>query len=500
MQGQLLFHWQIPAQNLRIAAIPAEARYFRVLIRGSGLSQPLVKELELSSAPEQSYRLSLPVGPKEVTVLAYNQQKALSRSRTQVEILPSQLTRAEMELTNILREFRLNLEASWPVPLELELEVSGEGIRSNEPWLLSLQLPLGQSQLSVPDFPAESATLRLRSRPQGFSEWGEWVTQALTEQEAPTLLFRSAPLLESWQPFLERWLNAQPEASQLHILRLMGTPLLQQLLNSPVLSADLKARIQAELDRRKNSGQNTGPAQGNGSGPSPVSPASPQASGAAPSAQPSAVQATPSPLVSASPSVLTVPASPAGFRLEEAGDTYLRLAWEAVSGASAYSLSLNGQVLTDSHTFTSFTLNGLSPQTAYHFLLRARNPAGESGSVPLDVQTLATGSRTTGGGSATEPSPTATPWPAPVFESLSPTQVTIGSRLVIRGQNFFAPVRVIFDGGYEAAVVSLTDREIQVEVPSLARQGQIRVTTVGGEFTASVGILLGAIQLDGGYH
>ncbi len=491
--GQLAFRWQHPSASFKLAAIPEQTRLFQISIRGAGLSQPLETEINALLPSARSYRLSLPVGPKEVTVIAYDQHKALSRARVWVEIRPAMLTQAEMELVGILNPLQLDLQAVWPLPLELELELSGKALRDAQPWRFSLLLPAGQTTLNLPDIPAEEAFLRLRTRPQGQTQWGQWLEQKLTGSLPLKAPFFAETLLESWQIFVPEWLSGQPEAVQLRILALMGSPQLTRLLGSAQLNPVLRARIQAELDRKRSAGNTAGlpspvvgpPVVASGS-PAPQISASPQ------------VTLSPSPVVSGLP--VTVPTSPLAFYLVEAGDSYLRLAWEPVNGASAYSLRLDGQLLSDSLNYTTYSLNGLSPQTSYHFLLRAHNQAGESGAVTLVAQTLATGARTTGGGSDPAPAPTATPLPAPVLESVSPLQAQIGSRLILRGQHFYPPVQVQFDGLYPAAVVSLTEHEIQVEIPALARQGQIQVQTASGTFSTAILIQMGAVQLDGGYH
>lgn len=491
--GQLAFRWSLPSAGLKLAAIPEQTRFFQISIRGAGLSQPLQAELNALLPSARSYRLSLPVGPKEVTVVAYDQHKALSRARMWVEIRPALLTQAEMDLVGILNPLQLDFQAAWPLPLDLELELSGKALRDAQPWRFSLLLPAGQMALNLPDIPAEEAFLRLRTRPQGQAQWGEWLEQKLTGSLPLTAAFLAEALLESWQVFVPEWLSSQPEGLQVRILTLMGSPQLTRLLSTAQLSPALRARIQAELDRKRSAG--------NGSGlPSPVPVVAP--SGVASGSPEPQISASPQGVPSPSPEVSGLPAiapsSPLAFYLVEAGDSYLRLAWEPVRGASAYSLSLNGQLLNASLNYTSYSLNGLSPQTPYHFLLRARNQAGESGAVTLVAQTLATGARTTGGGS--DPVPTATPLPAPVLESVSPLQANIGSRLLLRGQHFYPPVQVQFDGLYPAAVVSLTEHEIQVEIPALARLGQIQVQTASGSFATAIVIQMGAVQLDGGYH
>ncbi|MGE3724480.1 MAG: IPT/TIG domain-containing protein [Candidatus Sericytochromatia bacterium] len=492
-EGQLAFSWSLPAASFGLVAIPEQTRFFQVSIRGEGLSQPLETELNALLPSARNYRLSLPVGPKEVTVLAYDAHKALSRARVWVQIRPAMLTQAEMDLAGILNPLQLDFQVAWPVPLELALELSGKGLRSTEPWRFSLLLPTGQTALSLPDIPAEEALLRLRVRPQGQTRWGEWFEQKLTESLPLKGQFGAEALLESWQAFLPEWLSLQPEGVQVRLLALMGNSQLVGLLHFSQFSPAVLTRIQAELDRRRLAGSVSVQ-------PSPVVGPSVVASGS-PAPQ---VSASPQVVVSASPQAsalpLKAPGSPLAFYLAEAGDSYLRLAWDPVSGAAAYSLSLNGQLLSDSLTYTTYSLNGLSPQTGYHFLLRARNQAGESGAVTLVAQTLATGARTTGGGSDPAPSPMATPLPAPVLESVSPLQAQIGSRLILRGQHFYPPVQVTFDGAYAAAVVSLTEHEIQVEIPALARLGQIQVQTASGSFATAIVIQTGAVQLDGGYH
>ncbi|MBC8053170.1 MAG: IPT/TIG domain-containing protein [Sphingobacteriaceae bacterium] len=69
----------------------------------------------------------------------------------------------------------------------------------------------------------------------------------------------------------------------------------------------------------------------------------------------------------------------------------------------------------------------------------------------------------------------------PLISSMVSEYVPNGGVATIRGNFFYAPLKVTFTGGAEAEIVSLKDAEVQVIVPAGAQPGQITITTNFGE-------------------
>ncbi|WP_323137809.1 glycoside hydrolase family 18 protein [Streptomyces sp. NBC_01433] len=73
----------------------------------------------------------------------------------------------------------------------------------------------------------------------------------------------------------------------------------------------------------------------------------------------------------------SIPASPAGLAAGTATSSSVALSWNAVSGATGYTVYKDGARATTS-TGASATVSGLAPDTAYQFSVSATNAAGES--------------------------------------------------------------------------------------------------------------------------
>ncbi|MFE7238305.1 chitinase [Streptomyces sp. NPDC057582] len=89
----------------------------------------------------------------------------------------------------------------------------------------------------------------------------------------------------------------------------------------------------------------------------------------------------------------TIPAAPAGLTVGTTSSSSIALSWNAVSGATGYSVYKDGTKVTTS-TGTSATVTGLAADTAYQFAVTATNAAGES----VKSSTVSGRTATSGGG------------------------------------------------------------------------------------------------------
>ena len=73
----------------------------------------------------------------------------------------------------------------------------------------------------------------------------------------------------------------------------------------------------------------------------------------------------------------------------------------------------------------------------------------------------------------------------PVVNSMLCEFVNAGDKAVIRGDYFYAPIKVIFTGGVEGQIVSVKDQEVEVTVPAGAQPGPIIVKSNFGETSSN---------------
>ncbi|MFF2405424.1 chitinase [Streptomyces sp. NPDC058092] len=91
-----------------------------------------------------------------------------------------------------------------------------------------------------------------------------------------------------------------------------------------------------------------------------------------------------------------IPAAPAGLAVGATTSSSVALSWNAVPGATGYTVYKDGTKATTS-TGTSATITGLAADTAYQFAVSATNAAGES------VKSATVGGRTAKGGGNPDP-------------------------------------------------------------------------------------------------
>ena len=77
-------------------------------------------------------------------------------------------------------------------------------------------------------------------------------------------------------------------------------------------------------------------------------------------------------------SVLTEPAAPANLLGTNITSSSVDLTWDAVTGASEYTVYRNGLVIASNVVTTSYAVSGLSANTLYEFIVTASNVTGES--------------------------------------------------------------------------------------------------------------------------
>ncbi|MFJ8592766.1 chitinase [Streptomyces sp. NPDC093598] len=92
----------------------------------------------------------------------------------------------------------------------------------------------------------------------------------------------------------------------------------------------------------------------------------------------------------------TVPAAPSGLNVSGTTSSSVSLAWNAVSGATGYTVYRDGTKVT-AVSGTSATVTGLAASTSYSFQVTATNAAGES---PRSAAVTGTTNNTTGPGPA----------------------------------------------------------------------------------------------------
>lgn len=153
--GQLRF--QIAIANsapFAIQAIPAQTESLRIMISGKGLNNPITQTIMLEKGITTYTReFSLPVGKKEVQVIAYQGEKALAKGSGSPTINANQNTPLSINLTPVaaidptgegtppLKGARLTLQGIIPIAIPLDIKISGEGL--NAPLTTKATLPPG---------------------------------------------------------------------------------------------------------------------------------------------------------------------------------------------------------------------------------------------------------------------------------------------------------------------------------------------------------------------
>lgn len=165
--GSIRFQLAFPAglnqaqTDFALKAIPAATRSFEIQISGAGLSTPKTVKLTANAGESQKTHTigELPVGPKQVRVTAFDENKALASASQEVTIAASQTTRAEFDLRSALFALEVRLPQAVPMAIPVQAKVSGENI-------------LGAGLNLTGNFAAGSNSLTLADLPEGKKQLG----------------------------------------------------------------------------------------------------------------------------------------------------------------------------------------------------------------------------------------------------------------------------------------------------------------------------------------
>ena len=128
----------------------------------------------------------------------------------------------------------------------------------------------------------------------------------------------------------------------------------------------------------------------------------PLATDARPAPVTMAPSANPAPATSAA-TCSVVSAADLGLSVQSLGDTWATIRWSHPADASglSYRVSLNGEMLQEAYALNALTLQALTPERHYTFSLQIQQDGCNLEPQELAFDTLASGARTSGGGSST---------------------------------------------------------------------------------------------------
>ncbi|MBT9547574.1 MAG: hypothetical protein IV090_19420 [Candidatus Sericytochromatia bacterium] len=154
--GKISFRLAFPNAQTGFAlkAIPAGSRSYEIHISGTGLTE--AKIVKISATPGETQKNhtvgELPVGPKQVRVTAFDENKALATASKEVTIVASQTTREEFDLRSALFALEVKLPRTVPLDIPVQAKVTGENIL-NSGLALSSRFAAGSSSLTLSDLP-----------------------------------------------------------------------------------------------------------------------------------------------------------------------------------------------------------------------------------------------------------------------------------------------------------------------------------------------------------
>jgi hypothetical protein len=162
--GKISFRLAFPNAQTGFAlkAIPAGSRSYEIHISGTGLTE--AKIVKISATPgetEKNHTVGeLPIGPKQVRVTAFDENKALATASKEVTILASQTTREEFDLRSALFALEVKLPRTVPLDIPVQAKVTGENIL-NSGLTLNSRFAAGSSSLTFSDLPEGKKQLAL---------------------------------------------------------------------------------------------------------------------------------------------------------------------------------------------------------------------------------------------------------------------------------------------------------------------------------------------------